>query len=83
MASYKAALRLRGDSQWLSYVSASFATFEPCESPAMHREVDVKWLACLIAMGRPNSDLKRYIQAHCHSATKTPISIRYRPGVKT
>ena len=47
----------------------------------MHREVAVKWLADLIAMGRPNSDLKRYIQAHCHSAKKTPLSIRYRPGV--
>ena len=33
-------------------------------------------------MGRPNSGLKRHIQAHSHSAKKTPISIRYRPGVK-
>ena len=34
-------------------------------------------------MGRPNSGLKRQTQAHCHRAKKTPISIRYRPGVKT
>ena len=61
-------------------LSASFATFEPYKSHALHREVAVKWLAYLIAIGRPNSDLKRYIQADCHSAKKTPISIRYRPG---
>ena len=33
-------------------------------------------------MGRPDSDLKRSIQAHYHSAEKTPISIRYNLGVK-
>ena len=38
-------------------VSASFATFEPCKSHAMHREVAATWLGCLIVMGRPNSDL--------------------------
>ena len=33
-------------------------------------------------MGRPNSGLKGHIRAHCHSAKKTPVSIRYRLGVK-
>ena len=39
-------------------------------------------LAYLIAMGRPNSGLKRHIQAHCHSAKNIPLCIRYRPGVR-
>ena len=34
-------------------------------------------------MGRPISGLKRHIQAHCHSAKKTAVSIRYRLGMET
>ena len=38
-------------------ISASLATFEPCESHAMHREVAAMWLAYLIAVYRPKSNL--------------------------
>ena len=44
------------DSKRKETISASFATFEPCESHAIHRQVAVKWLAYLITIGRPNSD---------------------------
>ena len=40
------------------------------------------WLAYLIAIGRPINDPWRYMQAHCYSAKKTPISIQDRPGEK-
>ena len=37
-------------------ISALFAIFELYESHAMYTEVAIKWLAYLIAIGRPNSD---------------------------
>ena len=60
----------------ISLISASFATFEPRESHAMHKEVDVKWLAYLIAMGRPNSGLQE-ANSDLPSAKKSTISIQY------
>ena len=61
-----------------STLNASLATSEPCELHAngqMQTEGLQKWLVYLIAMGRPDSGLKRHIQAHCQSTKKTPISI--------
>ena len=48
----------------------------------MHREEAATRLTYLIAMGRSNRGQKRYIRAHYHSAKKTLVSIRYRPGVE-
>ena len=65
--------------------SASLATFESFECMQMVKYT--RTVAILVAslshrQGRPNSGpLKRYIQAHCHSARKTRIFIRYRSGI--
>ena len=58
-------------------LSASFATSRTIYMVQCTLRVSVAVVELSHCHGRPNTGLKRHIQADNHSAKKTPISVRY------